>query len=154
MNRPFLVIGYGSLLRSDDGVGPAVADRLAADPRLDGVDVRSCHQLTPEMALDFSRAGRVVLIDASHGPAAGSFTVDTVAHADPDSTPMTHHISPSTIAALADELYGASPELTIVHVGVSSFEVGDRLTPAVAAAVPRITDAIVDLLRTARTVHA
>ena len=35
---PVLVVGYGNSLRSDDGVGPAVAARLAGDPRLAGVD--------------------------------------------------------------------------------------------------------------------
>ena len=33
-----LVIGYGNPLRSDDGVGWHVAERLADDPRLAGVD--------------------------------------------------------------------------------------------------------------------
>jgi len=143
---PVLVIGYGSTLRSDDGVGPAVAERLAHDPRLEGVTVISCHQLTTEMALDFSRAREVVLIDASHGPPAGSFTIGSVTDASPGTALMTHHIDPSTIAELAGELYGSSPDLVVVRVGVASLDVGDRLTPEVEAAVPRIADTVAQLL--------
>ena len=52
-----LVIGYGNALRTDDGFGWHAAGRLAADPRLDGAEILQLHQLTPELALDISRAG-------------------------------------------------------------------------------------------------
>ena len=38
MTPAILVIGYGNVLRSDDGIGWHVAERLAEDPRFDGVD--------------------------------------------------------------------------------------------------------------------
>ena len=43
-----LVIGYGNDLRSDDGAGRAVADRIS-EMELPGVAVRSVMQLTPEL---------------------------------------------------------------------------------------------------------
>jgi hypothetical protein len=69
-NRRSLVVGYGNPLRSDDGIGWVIAGRLATDPRFAGTDVLQRHQLTPELALDISRAGLVVLVDARSGPPA------------------------------------------------------------------------------------
>ncbi len=55
MTRKALIIGYGNVLRSDDGIGWHVAERLAADARFDDVTILQRHQLTPELALDVSR---------------------------------------------------------------------------------------------------
>jgi hydrogenase maturation protease len=63
-----LIIGYGNPLRSDDGVGWQAAELLTDDPRLADAQILACHQLTPELAEDVSRAGFVVLIDASTEP--------------------------------------------------------------------------------------
>ena len=71
MTGDVLVIGYGNTLRTDDGVGRLAAERLADDPRLDGVRVIGRHQLTPELALDVSQAALVVFVDASQSPSGG-----------------------------------------------------------------------------------
>ena len=52
-----LVIGYGNTLRSDDGVGVWIAGQLAV-LHLPNVDVRTCHQLFPELSSDFVSYGR------------------------------------------------------------------------------------------------
>ncbi|MFI5043071.1 MAG: hydrogenase maturation protease, partial [Acidimicrobiales bacterium] len=70
-----LVIGYGNTLRSDDGVGWHAAALLAEDPRLAGVEVLAVHQLTPELALDMSRATLVILIDAGADDPPGAIAV-------------------------------------------------------------------------------
>ena len=64
-----LVIGYGNTLRADDGLGPAVAERLGSEWADEDVGVLSCQLLTPELAEPVSRAEIVVFIDA----AAASF---------------------------------------------------------------------------------
>jgi Ni,Fe-hydrogenase maturation factor len=70
-----LVIGYGNTLRSDDGVGWHAAALLAGDRRLAGAEILAVHQLTPELALDFSRASLVILIDASADDPPGTISV-------------------------------------------------------------------------------
>ena len=72
------MVGYGSTLRSDDGVGWHVADRLADDPRLAGAEVLARHQLTPELAADVARAALVVLVDAALGGEPGSIVLRRV----------------------------------------------------------------------------
>lgn len=154
MTGDVLVVGYGNPLRTDDGIGWHVAERLfdmasrADDPRLEGVAVLSRHQLTPELALDVSAATFVVLVDASHGLAAGTFGVDRAERADDAATTWSHHLSPPSLIALAHELYGRAPDVFVVSCGVQSFEVGDRLSPVVEAALPKVVDAVAELVAT------
>src|SRR5450756_100499 len=120
-----LVVGYGNGLRTDDGVGPVVAARLAGDPRLAGAEVRSMHQLTPELAFDASRVSLLVLVDAAADVAAGEVVVT---HLDPVAVAgeaLTHHLDSAGLVGLARELWAAAPLVVIVSVGVSSLEIGD-----------------------------
>jgi hydrogenase maturation protease len=141
-----LVIGYGNPLRSDDGLGWHAAERLAQDPRLDGASVVQRHQLTPELALDISTASLVVLIDANSRIAPGGLTVSRVERATAVGGTWSHHVTPSVLVALADELYGRSADVFVVSCGVQSLELGDRLSPAVEAALPRVVDEVADLV--------
>jgi len=155
-----LIVGYGNPLRTDDGVGPAVAERLAADPRLAGADVRAEHQLTPELALDASRVSLLVLVDAADGVPAGDVVVRDLApwgrggmaddgqagRVEGSGPPLTHHVDPSSLLALADALWGSTPRTVLVGVGPASLELGDTLTPEIEAAVPRAVEAVVAVL--------
>jgi len=141
-----LVVGYGNVLRSDDGVGWQVADLLSADPRLDGATVLHLHQLTPELALDISHASVVVLVDAQHGPEPGTFEMGRVEPAEDTATTWSHHLDPPSLVGLAVELYGRAPEVYTLGVGIASLEAGDRLSPAVESALPAIVEAVAALV--------
>ena len=141
-----LVVGYGNSLRSDDGAGPAVADRLATDPRLAGADVRSAHQLTPELALDASRIDLLVLVDANAEEAPGAVTVRRLEAPAEGGTAWTHHLDPAGLAGLARELWGAAPPIVLVSIGPASLELGEELSPAVRDAVVRAADAVADIV--------
>ena len=56
-----LVIGIGNRLRSDDGVGREIADRLSSRA---GVATESVHQLVPELVKPLEGARRVLFVDA------------------------------------------------------------------------------------------
>ena len=155
-----LVVGYGNTLRSDDGVGWHAAILLASDPRLADVTVRAVHQLTPELALDMSRESLVILIDASIDDPPGAITVRSLTADDQDAGggpgASSHHVGPGELLAVARELYGAAPALVAVRVGVASIAVGESLSPGVAAVLPAIADAVVDLVsahRSSRVTH-
>lgn len=145
MSKKVLIIGYGNSLRSDDGVGRYVADRLSSDARLTGATVIGVHQLMPELVVDIGRADLVVFVDAGRAPIAGAFTIAPVERSEHARQSWSHHFDPAALLALADELYGASPDALVVAIGVGSVEVGDHLSPAVEAALPRLIDSIVDL---------
>ncbi len=171
-----LVIGYGNALRSDDGVGWHAAALLADDPRLAGAEVLALHQLSPELALDMSRASLVILVDAGvddppgtiavlrpagagggsaagDGSAAGS-GADGGSAAGPGGGSgagggpgaTSHHVDPGVLLALARDLFGTAPEAIVVRVGTASMEVGETLSPAVAAALPAVVDAVAELV--------
>lgn len=149
MTQGVLVVGYGNALRSDDGLGWHVAERLADDPRLAGATVLRRHQLTPELALDISEATLLVLVDASHEPAAGAITVERLEPAidtGTSGTTWSHHLTPTTLVELARELYGRAPDVFVVGCGVASVEMGDELSPAVRDALPRVVDAVAELV--------
>ena len=151
-----LVIGYGNTLRSDDGVGWHAAILLASDPRLGSdpdladLEVRAVHQLTPELAFDMSRESLVVLIDASVDDPPGAISVRSLPAAQSDAGcgpgASSHHVGPGELLAVALELYGSAPALVAVRVGVASMEVGESLSSEVAAALPAIADAVVEIV--------
>ncbi len=145
MTGDILVIGYGNTLRTDDGVGRHAAERLADDPRLDGVSVIGRHQLTPELALDVSRADLVVFVDASRRRSAGTFTVEPMERTG-HRAGWSHHLDPSSLLDLTEELYGRVPDAFVVSVGVESVLLGDRMTPMVQASLPRLVDAVAELI--------
>ncbi len=147
---PVLVVGYGNPLRTDDGVGPAVTTRLAGDPRLTGVDVRTQHQLTPELAFDASRASLLVLVDAGSDEAPGQIAVRRLEPTAETGTAWTHHLDPSGLVSLARELWGAAPPVVLVSVGPASLELGEGLTPQVALAAGRAADLVVGVVETHR----
>ena len=151
-----LVIGYGNSLRRDDGVGRSVAEALIADARIPDADIRSVHQLMPELALDISRASLVVFIDATVDLAAGEHDVEPVAPGGAVSS-WTHHVGPEVLGDLARQLYGQAPDMLNVRVGIADAEVGEGLTPVVEASVAAVADTIVALVGAARpgtVVHA
>jgi hydrogenase maturation protease len=143
--RP-LVIGYGNRLRGDDGVGWLVADALADDPRMRGVDVLAVHQLTPDLVEEVAHASRVVFVDA---------LLDTVARPglvavarlepDPDARALAHHLGPGVILSLADAVYGCAPAAFLVTVTIASAEPGTRLGAAAAGSVSGLIETVVEL---------
>jgi len=147
---PVLVVGYGNPLRSDDGVGPAVAARLAGDPRLAGADIRSAHQLTPELAYDASRASLLVLVDAGVEEPPGEVSVRRLEPGTGAGAAWTHHVDPAGIIGLARELYGAAPPVVMISIGPASLEVGEDLSEVVASAVGRAADLVATVVEAHR----
>jgi hydrogenase maturation protease len=144
-----LVIGYGNELRGDDGAGFIVAERLAADPPPSRrpIDYLSRRQLTPELALDVSRADRLVLVDATIDLPAGQVDAHRLAAAGPAgaAAPSSHHMSPQVLLALAEELYGATPEAWLVTIGAANLEVAGDISTQVRAALEPATRKVLEL---------
>jgi hydrogenase maturation protease len=138
-----LVVGYGSTLRSDDGVGWHVAARLAADPRLAGAEVLARHQLTPELAADVARATLVVLVDATVGGEPGTVSVQRVRPRRPVPAGWSHHLDPESLAGLAEALYGPTPPVLLVGVAAVSLAPGDRLSAPLERALPAVAEVVV-----------
>jgi hydrogenase maturation protease len=141
-----LVVGYGNSLRGDDGIGWHAAGLLATDPRLAGARVLARHQLVPELAVDFSRASLVVLVDAAAEGEAGSLSVRRVLPRPPTSATWSHHLGPETLAGLAEALYRVVPPIVLVSVAAGSLAEGDRLSVALERALPEVVEVVADVV--------
>ena len=135
MNK-ILVIGYGNTVRSDDGVGVWIAERIA-DLSLPFVEVQTCHQLQLEMVPDIIEYDAVILIDASATGEAIAYRRCSSSMALP--SPSDHTVSPDTLQQLAFEVYHDSVELHLFTIRGESFEFGWTLSPA---AEDRATEAL------------
>lgn len=136
MTARTLIVGFGNPLRGDDGVGWAAAEQLESRLSDPGVSILACHQLTPELAADAARVDRLVLIDASSEATPGSVVVEKLEPSEMPSNSFSHHLRPTDLLDCARQLYGSCPEAWMVSIGGESFEHGDELSAAVAAALP------------------
>jgi hydrogenase maturation protease len=123
-----LIVGYGNRMRSDDGVGPRAAQRLAGL----GYDALEEHQLTPELAERVSSARLVIFIDADVAAPPGEIAVTRLAAA-PGFPPVTRHFcSPPELLSLARELYGGAPPAAMIGIGGECFDWGEAISECAA----------------------
>lgn len=136
-----LVFGIGNPGRQDDGVGPFIseelerrwADTLAllpADSDLQ-VDFDSNYQLMVEDALTISEYDSVYFVDATHAE-VDSFRIGSVAPSDHVAF-STHSMDPGGIVAFTKQLYHASPDVSLVEVGVESWDIAEPMTETARA---------------------
>ena len=127
MARGLLVIGYGSTLRRDDGVGPAVAGEVE-DRRLPGVRTVACTQLTPELAETLSRARAAVFVDASLDR-SGRVRMRRLEPADASQAQiLAHATDPRALLALSRTLYGRAPRAWMLTIPVADLGFGEELS--------------------------
>jgi hydrogenase maturation protease len=137
-----LVIGVGSLLRTDDAVGREVADRLEA-MSLDGVEVLSLHQLTPEIAPVAADRDLVVIVDA-----AVDVTVLTVRELEIDTsgTLMTHHLGPAGLLSFGAKLGWRPQRAVSLSIPVRDLDVGTEVSADGAALVEQAVAQVLALV--------
>jgi hydrogenase maturation protease len=121
-----LVIGYGNTLRRDDGVGPKVAEAVAA-LALPGVRTLACPLLTPELAEAVSQATLVIFVDAAVD-APREVQMRALAPAA-SSQIMAHAANPATLLALARDVFGRAPEAWWLTIPAEDLGIGEEFSP-------------------------
>jgi len=121
-----LVIGYGNTLRSDDGVGPAVAEAIAG-LNLPGVEALSYPLLAPELAASISEARVVVFVDAAVD-APREVQLRPLAPAE-SSQMIAHAANPSLLLALSRDVFGRAPEAWWLTIPVEDLAIGENFSP-------------------------
>jgi hydrogenase maturation protease len=134
-----LVLACGNTLRSDDGVGPKLAEwaeeRFRDEPE---VRVISRQQWTPDLAEEIAAADSVLFIDASVKPPPGRVRLIPVSSRVDASAAATHHLTPNQLLGLTRSLYGSiKSHAMLLTVGVSSTELGETFSASVETALPR-----------------
>ena len=124
--KGLLVIGYGNTLRRDDGVGPRVAEAVAA-LALPGVRTLACPLLTPELAEAVSQAEGAIFVDAAVD-APREVQLRGLAPAA-SSQVLAHAASPATLLSLARDVFGHAPEACWLTIPVQELGIGEGLSP-------------------------
>jgi len=125
--KPVLVIGWGNPGRRDDGLGPALAERLeAAAPA--GVTVDSGYQLMIEDAAGVAGHQVTVFADASTScPEPFRFRA---AQPRAETGFSTHSVSPEAVLHLAAQCFGCRPRGYVLEIRGYEFEgFGEGLSP-------------------------
>ena len=124
----FLVIGYGNTLRSDDGAGQKVAEKIA---KWGLPEVRSLavHQLTLELAEDISQADAVIFIDAVATNSENSIPVQIQdLQAADDDTSLGHICNPRSLLSVTQILYGKVIKAYWVLIPAVNFDFGEEFS--------------------------
>jgi hydrogenase maturation protease len=139
-----LVIGIGNPLRSDDGLGWAVAEQLGAQID-ENLQVLKVHQLTPELAEAISEVDLAIFVDAGAHGTPGTLTCERVSVTDADLR-FSHDVTPATLIQVAMALYRKAPLAYLVCVAGKSFEHGESLSPEMVAGIPQVIAKIRELI--------
>jgi len=148
-----LILACGNTLRSDDGIGPWLAqwaeEKFTGDPT---VRVLSRQQWTPDLAEDIAESESVLFIDCSVESAPGSVQMRAVEPSGPAQGLATHHQGAPELLALAQQLYDSLPRgAKLLTIGAGSTELGEQFSQPVLDAVPNactvLEATVLDMLR-------
>jgi hydrogenase maturation protease len=137
-----LILACGNTLRSDDGIGPWLAEWAEERFREDStIRVISRQQWTPDLAEDIAQAASVLFIDCSIESAPGSVRIIEVEPSASTQGLATHHLNAPELLALARELYHSlSSNAVLLTIGAGSTELGEAFSEPVIDAIPQACD--------------
>lgn len=135
-----VVIGLGNTFRRDDGLGPAVAAAVEA-MRLPGVRV-VCPAETTAILDAWDGAALAVVVDAAAGGRPGRVRRCDLDDLTEETPVSSHELSLRQTHELARALDRAPGRVVVVSVDVADTGYGTGLSPAVAAALPEVLDAV------------
>jgi hydrogenase maturation protease len=133
----------GNKARGDDGAGRRVAE-LIEDQLAGDVVLISTPQLDVVMAEQVAAASAVVFVDAERR-SAPAVRVDELV-ADTAHT-NAHAIDPAGLLALAETLYGATPQASIVSVAGPEMGHGEGLSETAEAASREAASVAISVLK-------
>lgn len=143
-----LLIGYGNPGRLDDGLGPALAEAVAA-LGLPGVTVDSDYQLTVEDAAAAAENDVVIFADASVNGEEPFFFREIVAEGTLGFS--SHSVDPEAVLAMAVDLFGAKTKGYALGIrGYQFDEFGERLSDKARENLSKACEFIVPILRDKR----
>lgn len=140
-----LIIGYGNPDRQDDGAAWHILTRLAGrlnqpvpptfeegfPPSNENPELVFMLQLTPEMSEKVAACERACFVDAHTGSVPEDIHFETL-QPEFQTSPFTHHLTPTSCLFLAKTLYGKAPEAILVSVRGYQFGFEHDLSPETA----------------------
>lgn len=120
------VYGFGNPGRQDDGMGPAIIDRLVSD-NISGIITDSNYQMNIEDAHNISQCDTVIFIDASLD-AEEPFSFYKI-EPSAEITFSTHTMAPESVIALCKDLYDKDMEAYVMAIKGYEWEFMEGFTP-------------------------
>ncbi|HBQ97352.1 MULTISPECIES: hydrogenase maturation protease [unclassified Roseofilum] len=143
-----LVIGYGNLLRGDDGIGQTVAMRVEEWEWMN-VRSRAVHQLMPELAQELSAVQLAIFVDAALS--GDDVTLSKLEAVPEQGLPWGHSLSPPRLLSLCQWLYHTVPQAWMISVPGVDFSDSDRLSPLAQQRVKIALNHITHLIQNRHT---
>jgi hydrogenase maturation protease len=141
--RKALLIGYGNDLRGDDCAGRRVAEAIA-DCDIENIEVRSVHQLTPDLAPLIAVSDLAIFADASAEPLDRDIRVRLLTPTAP-AMDGAHSGSAAELLGLSEWLYGKCPEAYAIDIFATDFEFSLTPSPRTGAAIEAAIQCVHDL---------
>jgi hydrogenase maturation protease len=135
-----LIIAIGNPQRGDDGAAVELCRILGPGPWT----ILESLELTPEMAETVGSAGKVVIADADYR--AGEPQLRLLDGNVPDSSPLTHSLSPEGLIATARLLFGFQGEAWLLGIPGEDFGLGRPLSAMARANIESATRLVRGLL--------
>ena len=124
----FLVVGYGNTLRSDDGAGQRVAEKIA-QWELPQVRSLAVHQLTPELAEDIAQTDTVIFVDAVATNSENPTLVKIQKlEAEDNHTSLGHSCNPRSLLSFTQILYGKAIKAYWILIPAVNFDFGEEFS--------------------------
>jgi hydrogenase maturation protease len=139
-----VIIGLGNPSRRDDGIGPAVVTALERHVRLHVNLMAATRDPTVLMAA-WADSELAIVVDAAVCQPSTPGRIRRYTSGLPTDAPAagnTHGVGLSEAIQLATILNGAPRRLVLFAVEAADTSVGYGLSPAVAAAIPKLTKSI------------
>jgi hydrogenase maturation protease len=155
-----IIIGYGNIDRSDDGVAYEVINlvrqylgqKILEDgdtglENLDGeIDSIFLPQLVPEIMELITGYEQIIFVDAHAGDDMEDLNCSKVTPLYVSST-FTHHLTPDALLAFLKTLYQHEPEAYIVSVRAHDFDFKRSFSPKTQSLLRPASDKIMKLLK-------
>lgn len=141
-----LFLGYGNPDRGDDGAAWHILKNLFYEngkfeidlfdfditPLNEKIDVWFNFQLLPELSEMIIKYQQAVFIDAHTGEIKDDLNFQEIKPVYQNS-PFTHHMTPPSLLALSESIYGIYPKSWLVSVRGFDFKFEQSLTPQTSA---------------------
>jgi hydrogenase maturation protease len=145
VTRRRIVIGIGNRWRTDDGIGPAVAEAVAGR-RLPGVDVIVLDGEPGRLLDAWDGADVAVVVDAMRVGYAPGHVEILDAGLPFGAQGSSHGLGLAEALALGRRLDRLPGRIAVLAVEGADFSYGDQLSPAVGVAVEPATELVCDLV--------
>lgn len=123
--KKILVVGIGNTLRSDDGVGAYICQKIE-ELEIPGVTTLIVQQLLLELIEDMAPFDHVLLVDAAIN--STEVILEPLANGSLKPISSSHHVNASLLQTLAKKLYNKTLSLYLCTIPGFNFNTGDSLS--------------------------